>query len=129
MKIFKPFDIVAASYPSLDGSIKSGIFLVLFCEQGNCLCAKLTSQFDSRFMRYSVLALQRTNPFLQCDSYIQLDKLITLNALKCNMLGALAPVVRRSIKDVLNRFHFDILEGFNSNMKSVYKSPNVHENF
>lgn len=124
MRLFKPFDVVSSSYPSLDGTLKTGLFVVLYNEQGNCLCAKVTSQFDSRFMHYAVLVLQRTNPFLQCDSYVQLDKLITLNVASCECIGQLAPIVRRSIKDVLNRFHYDVLQKLNENMKSKYRSPN-----
>jgi hypothetical protein len=128
MEILKPFDVVSASYPSLDGTMKSGLFVVLYNEQGNSLCAKLTSQFDSRFMHYAVLVLQKTNPFLQCDSYIQLDKLITLNSLTCRVIGRLAPIIRRSVKEVLNRFHYEVLQKLNENIKSDYVSPNLKQN-
>lgn len=121
----KPFDVVASSYSSLDGGTKSGLFVVLYNEGGNCLCAKLTSQFDSRFLHYAVLAYQKTNPFLQCDSYIQLDKLITLSSLSCSLVGRLAPAIRRPIKDVLNRFHYSVLQKLNENMTSKYRSPNL----
>lgn len=124
MRQLKPFDVVSSSYPSLDGTLKTGLFIVLYNEQGNCLCAKVTSQFDSRFMHHAVLVLQRTNPFLQCDSYVQLDKLITLNAATCDCIGQLAPIVRRSVKDVLNRFHYDVLQKLNENIISRYRSPN-----
>lgn len=124
MDSLKSFDVVSSSYPSLDGTLKTGLFVVLYNEQGNCLCAKLTSQFDSRFMHYAVLVYQRTNPFLQCDSYVQLDKLITLNVMSCERIGQLAPIVRRPVKDVLNRFHYDVLQKLNDNIKTMYRSPN-----
>ena len=121
----KVFDIVSCPYPSLDGTTKIGLFLVLNVSKGNALCAKITSQFDSRFMNYAVLVYQRTNPFLQCDSYVQLDKLITLNCNSCEKLGSLAPVVRPEVKNVLNRMLVDLLETLNKNLKYKYKSPNV----
>ena len=126
MAVLKPFEVVSCSYPSLDGSLKIGLFVVLYSEQGNALCAKVTSQFDSRFLHYAVLVKQRTNPFLQCDSYVQLDKLLTLNVESCERIGQLAPVVRLEVKNVLNRFHYDVLQKLNDNMKLRYKSPNKH---
>lgn len=124
MTKFKCFDIVSTSYPSLDGTLKDGKFLVLDVSEGNALCAKITSQFDSRYLHYAVLILQRTNPFLQCDSYVQLDKLNTLNVNYCVKIGSLAPVVRPGVKNVLNRMLIDILSKLNANITQVYRSPN-----
>ena len=124
IRSLKVFDIVSSSYPSLDGTLKEGLFLVLNVSKGNMLCAKITSQFDSRYMNYAVLVYQRTNPFLQCDSYIQLDKLLTLNSNRCAKIGSLAPVIRPDVKNVFNRMLLDILTSLNKNIRQVYRSPN-----
>ena len=121
----KTYDIVAADYFSLDGTIKQGLFLVLCNRYGNVLCSKITSQFDSKFLDYSVIAYQRTNPFLECDSYIQLDKLHTLNEDACEKIGALAPAGRMYIKNTLNRFHYNLLKEINADIRCGYRSPNL----
>jgi hypothetical protein len=125
MRFFQVFDIVTTQYYSLNGNPKTGIFLVLDVSKGNLLCAKLTSQYDVRFLQHSVLLLQRTNPFLECDSYIQLDKLNTLNVKNCSYLGRVAPVVRKQIKDGFNKFANDVLYNLYLNLGIPYISPNV----
>lgn len=121
----RPFDVITCHYRALNGSDTMGLFLVVHVDGTNLLCAKMTSQFDSRYLGYSVLVLQRTNPFLQTDSYIQMDKLHTLSSNDCYILGRLAPVARRPVKDVLNRFHYDVLSELNEHIKNRYVSPNV----
>jgi len=124
MERFKSFDVVSSEYLSFDCTKKTGLFLVLKCKDSNLLCAKITSQFDSRFLYYSVLMLQRTNPFLQCDSYIQLDKLHTIADDSCQLIGSLAPIIRTKVKNVINRFHYDLLEELNKEIRTKYRSPN-----
>ena len=123
--VFEPFDIVLYHYYDLNSEKKAGLFLVLYCDNGNCLAAKITSQFKQVFLKYSCFLLKRTHPFLETDSYIQLDKLNTLNTLKCRQVGVLNPVVRRTVKDILNIFHYEVLRKMNENISLEYISPNV----
>lgn len=123
--VFEPFDIVLYHYHDLNAEKKAGLFLVLYCDNGNCLAAKITSQCKQEFLKYSCVLLKRTHPFLETDSYIQLDKLNTLNSLKCIQVGVLRPTVRRTVKDILNIFHYEVLRKMNDNISLEYISPNV----
>lgn len=123
--VFEPFDIVLCHYHDLNLEKKAGLFLVLYCDNGNCLAAKITSQNKQDYLKHSCVLLKRTHPFLETDSYIQLDKLNTLNCLKCRQVGTLIPAVRRTVKDILNIFHYEVLRKMNENIFLGYISPNV----
>lgn len=122
---FKPFDIVLYHYHDLNSERKAGLFLVLYCDNGNCLAAKITSQCKRGFLKHSCILFKRTHPFLETDSYVQLDKLNTLNVLRCIQVGTLNPTVCRTVKDLLNIFHYEVLRKMNENISLKYISPNV----
>lgn len=128
MKI-NPYDVVQTSYLSLDKTIKNGLFVVLSVDKTNAVCAKLTSQHDSKYLDFSVELLVRTNPFLNADSYIQLNKLHTFSVEALSYLGTVAPVIRPQIKVVFNRFAYAVVQDLNSRAKFNYRSPNVNKRF
>lgn len=123
--VFEPFDVVLYHYYDLNSEKKAGLFLVLYCDNGNCLAAKITSQCKREFLKHACVLLKQTHPFLETDSYVQLDKLNTLNVLKCRQVGTLNPIVRRTVKDLLNIFHYEVLRKMNDNISLKYISPNV----
>ena len=132
----KPFSIVSAPYTDLTGSVKTfasgvvqrGLFLVFREDElGNLLACKLTSQLDSKFLNEFCFVLSsKQHPFLRTDSAVQCDKIHTLFANNCTVLGQVHPGYRLAILRKLDKVLFSVDNSLKDNIKfsTTYSSPN-----
>ena len=104
MSDFKPFDIITAPYIDFNGQIKTNfrdgieysLFFVVSVNEDNTLtCCKITSNKDTGVPACNYYLSLVSHPFLQCDSWIQCDKLHTVSAFKSIKRGSMIDFCRR----------------------------------
>lgn len=121
----KPFDIVTSKYITLNGNNKVGLFLIIDVSDNVVTGCKITSQLKDLTEEYSYLLTINSHPFLQTNSYVQIDKLQTIFLDKCTLLGDMAICCRRGFITKFTK----VFGKFRLNLEQYapdYKSPNKH---
>jgi len=121
----KPFDIVTSKYITLDGNNKIGLFLIIDVSDNVVTGCKITSQVKDLNEEYSYSLTIASHPFLQTNSYVQIDKLQTIFLDKCTLLGDMAICCRRGFITKFTK----VFSKFRLNLEQYapdYKSPNKH---
>lgn len=128
----EPFDIVTSPYVSLDGSIKTNshkaversLFLVVAVGKDNTVtCCKISSKGSSGNVDNNFQLKLASHPFLQTESFIQVDKLQTLFVSSCKKVGSMYDGCRRLF---ISRFTL-VLGNFRMSLEKYapkYTSPN-----
>lgn len=126
------YDVVTAPYHNTVGAIKTnpntndiqyGLFMVADVSYGNALCFKITSNSD--YNNIACVTIKPSNHlFLRTTSYIQTNRIHTLDPRVCKKLGSISfdvrPLVLKTVTPTLTR----IVEQLQNNCGQTYVSPN-----
>lgn len=131
--MFVPFDIITSLYTDFKGYAKTdcknnpevSVFIVISVNADDTLtCCKLTSNRNAGVIDNNYYVSLASHPFLQCDSYIQIDKMHCVYADRARKIGSLADFCRRGFITKFTTVFGKFRVGLEKYAPS-YVSPNI----